>query len=102
MLIYLIECTGQEQAEEITTTLFKENLVIRVYKINDIKISSCLDDAGNETRQGTMLIALSKALLFNEIEEKVASFDGTFVTGLPVSALNWEKVRPFMELTKKV
>jgi len=102
MLLYIIECANSEQADEITTDLFKENLVFMVYCLEGVKINSL--NMGNDkiNVRGTLLLALSKALLFNEIEKKVNSFPDTFLIGVPVSAVDWDKITPLLEKTKKV
>jgi hypothetical protein len=102
MLLYVIECKNSEQADEITTVLFKEALVIKAYKLENIKMSFLTHPNTVDSGQGALLLVLSKALLFSKIEEKVDTFPNTFLVGLPVSSINWGKVSQFLEKTQKV
>lgn len=102
MLLYIIECANSEQADEITIDLFKENLVFMIYNLDGIRINSITAENNIKAFNGTILLALSKALLFKEIEIKVKTFPGTFIIGVPVSAVDWDIVTPLLERTKKI
>lgn len=64
-----IICNDTEQAKEITTLLFEEQLVLNEIIVNDVTGRHPNDDGQLTSIEEVLIIATTKALLFRAIDE---------------------------------
>jgi len=102
MLLYLIDCTNEIQAEKIAVDLFSEGLIVKASFFKDIMTKDLTEDGNIKSSQKCILFVFSKALLYQKILDKINSYPGTFLIGMPVSAVDWNIVTPLLEKTCKV
>lgn len=104
MILMHIICKQKEQAEEISDYLMDEKLIISSTIYPEV-LKKQLVNGEKKTSKHTIIHCRTKALLFNEIEERIkGKYPGNIpiMYSVPIVNMNWEQAKQLIGNTYKV